>query len=80
MRLLIEKVESGQEKRKGVREAVEKMKAYLERREEERVGDWVKEVSDDRDRCSHIPSLSSNPLHITSTTSPMVHCTFLSSG
>lgn len=72
MRVLIEKVESGQERRKGVREAVEKMKAYLERREEERVGDWVKEVSDERDRRSHIPSLSSSSLHIASTTSPPV--------
>lgn len=79
MRVLIEKVESGQEKRKGVREAVEKMKAYLERREEERVGDWVKEVSDERDRRSHIPSSSSNPLHITSVTSPTVHRTFSAS-
>ena len=41
---VIEMVEDGQEKRKEVREAVERMKAYLERREEERVGDWVKEV------------------------------------
>lgn len=72
MRLLIERVESGQEKRKGVREAVEKMKAYLERREEERVGDWVKEVSDECDRRSHLPSLSLNPLHTTSVTYPAV--------
>jgi len=41
---LIERVEMGEEKRKAVNEAVEKMKAYLERREEYGVGSWVHQV------------------------------------
>ena len=45
MRTLIERVESGKECRKDVLDAVEGMKAYLERRREEKVGDWVHEVS-----------------------------------
>lgn len=45
MKRLIEAVESGKEKRKVVIEAVEKMRAYLERREEYGVGSWVWSVS-----------------------------------
>nr|ADO17677.1 Sxi1 [Tremella mesenterica] len=40
---LIEDVSSGKERRKEVLRDVEKVRAYLERREEERVGDWVKD-------------------------------------
>ena len=47
MQTLMERVELGTERNKAVLDAVEKMRAYLERREEEKVGDWVKEVSDE---------------------------------
>ena len=45
MRRLIEGVEHGEEARGEVREEVERMKGYLERREGEKVGEWVHEVS-----------------------------------
>ncbi|RXK36622.1 hypothetical protein M231_06085 [Tremella mesenterica] len=41
---LIEDVLSGKERRKEILRDVEKVRAYLERREEERVGDWVKDL------------------------------------
>lgn len=44
MKRLIEDVEGGHERRGEVVEEVERMRGYLERREEERVGDWVHEV------------------------------------
>lgn len=44
MKRLIEDVEGGHERREEVVEEVERMRGYLERREEERVGDWVYEV------------------------------------
>ena len=47
MQALMERVESGTEQTMAVLDAVEKMRAYLERREEEKVGEWVKEVSDE---------------------------------
>lgn len=45
MRKLVQGVERGTERNQGIVEEVEKMRGYLERREEERVGDWVHEVS-----------------------------------
>lgn len=45
MQRLIEAVQAGKEKRTAVIEAVEKMRAYLERREEYGVGSWVYSVS-----------------------------------
>lgn len=45
MQRLIEKVERGKEKREVVYAAVDQMKGYLRREEEEKVGDWVLEVS-----------------------------------
>jgi len=44
MRELISGVERGEERRGEVRGEVEKMKGYLERREEGRGGGWIKEV------------------------------------
>lgn len=44
MKRLIEDVEAENERRGEVVEEVERMRGYLERREEERVGDWVHEV------------------------------------
>lgn len=44
MRRLIEGYEEGLEGREEVVEEIERMRGYLERREEERVGDWVHEV------------------------------------
>ncbi|KAK6908417.1 hypothetical protein I204_06399 [Kwoniella mangroviensis CBS 8886] len=45
MKRLIERVESGREQREEVLKSVQRMKDYLGRKEEERVGDWVKEVT-----------------------------------
>jgi len=45
MKRLIEDVEGGLERREEVVEEVERMRGYLERRDQERVGDWVHEVS-----------------------------------
>ena len=45
MKQLIERVDEGREQRQEVCEAVERIKVYLERREEESVGDWVHDVS-----------------------------------
>jgi formylmethanofuran:tetrahydromethanopterin formyltransferase len=45
MQRLIEAVQARKEKRTAVIEAVEKMRAYLERREEYGVGSWVYSVS-----------------------------------
>ncbi len=44
MRRLIEGYEEGAEMREEVVEEIQRMRGYLERREEERVGDWVHEV------------------------------------
>jgi hypothetical protein len=44
MKRLIEDVKAGNERRGEVVEEVERMRGYLEKREEERVGDWVHEV------------------------------------
>ena len=46
MRVLIEEFEAGIERREEVIQEIERMKGYLERREDERVGAWVHEVSD----------------------------------
>ncbi|ORX40295.1 hypothetical protein BD324DRAFT_617207 [Kockovaella imperatae] len=45
MKELMERVESGEETDQDILDAVENMKAYLERREEEKVGDWVHELA-----------------------------------
>ncbi|WWD04635.1 hypothetical protein V865_002706 [Kwoniella europaea PYCC6329] len=45
MKRLIERVESGREEREEVLKSVQRMKDYLGRKEEGRVGDWVREVT-----------------------------------
>ncbi|WWC95867.1 hypothetical protein V866_002734 [Kwoniella sp. B9012] len=45
MKRLIERVENGREEREEVLKSVQRMKDYLGRKEEERVGDWVREVT-----------------------------------
>ena len=45
MRVLMEEFEAGNERREIVVHEIEKMKGYLERREDERVGAWIHEVS-----------------------------------
>ena len=59
MMALIDAVETGIEKRRAVNEAVEKMKAYLERREEYGVGSWVHQV-----RLNPLPASDSSTLPV----------------
>ena len=44
MKRLVENVESGVEVRAEVSDEIERMRGYLERKEEQRVGDWVQDV------------------------------------
>ncbi|ORY27876.1 hypothetical protein BCR39DRAFT_559770 [Naematelia encephala] len=63
---LIEKVEAGEEKRKAVVKAVEGVKSYLRREEEERVGDWVHQLTGLITPKQETPRSVSNTSHITS--------------
>ncbi|WVW84417.1 hypothetical protein I302_106451 [Kwoniella bestiolae CBS 10118] len=45
MKRLVERVENGKETREEVLKSVQRMKDYLGRREEKRVGDWIREVT-----------------------------------
>ncbi|WWC62321.1 uncharacterized protein I303_104917 [Kwoniella dejecticola CBS 10117] len=58
MKKMIERVAAGKEEREEVLERVEGIKDYLGKREEERVGDWVREITA---LSSNIPSLTDLP-------------------